>query len=123
MSNLIDNGELPFMNYYEKYINEDGNCFYRCLSYYYRKSEKDHIEFRKLLYEWLKNNKEIFIDFILEDADPNNTLTIEERLNIIKEKIEKVKNVGYWAGDLELSGISLMLNININLYIKTSIII
>ena len=85
--------------------------------------KKDHIEFRKLLYEWLKNNKEIFIDFILEDAIPNNTLTIEERLNIIKEKIEKVKNVGYWAGDLELSGISLMLNININLYIKTSIII
>ena len=120
MANFNNTDKLAFMEYIEKNIGEDGNCFYRCLSYYYRKSENDHLEFRNILYYWLKNNKELFIDYILEDTNPNNTLSREERLQILIEKIEKVKIPGYWAGDLELSGISIMLNININLYIKTA---
>ena len=49
------------MDYFEKEIAQDGNCFFRAISYYYREDEDEHLEFRNLLYEWLKAHKEDFI--------------------------------------------------------------
>ena len=64
-------------------------------------------------------HKDIFKEFILDDQDSDRELTIEERDNILSKKIEAIKESSTWTGDLELSGISIMLNININIYIKS----
>ena len=50
---LIDNHNLTQIEYYdyEKNITKDINCYYRCLSYYFRGSESYHLEFRKLISE------------------------------------------------------------------------
>ena len=65
-------------------------------------------------------HKVIFKDFILDDQDSDRELTTEERVNILSKKIEAIKESSTWTGDLELSGISIMLNININIYIKSA---
>ena len=33
---------LTYMDYIEKDVEQDGNCYYRCLSYYYRNTENYH---------------------------------------------------------------------------------
>lgn len=68
--------------------------------------------------KWFNNNKDLFIDMIPEIDSLNNVLSLEERINKLNEKIVKIKIVGEWAGDLEISATCLMLNINIYLYIK-----
>ena len=55
---------------------------------------------------------------IPEETNDKKILTKEERMNILNKKIEKIKEVKEWAGDLEISGICIMLNINIILYNK-----
>ena len=109
---------LPYTEYIEKEITGDGNCFFRSLAYYYRNKEDDYNEFRILLYEWIKINKDLFIDMIPEIDSLNNVLSLDERRNKLNEKIEKIKIEGEWAGDLEISATCVMLNINIYLYIK-----
>ena len=47
---LNNNHDLTPLDYYEKQITGDGNCYYRCLSYYYRDRENYYLEFRQLLY-------------------------------------------------------------------------
>ena len=43
-----NNRDLSFLEYYEKQITGDGNCYYRCLSYYYRGIEDYHLELNYL---------------------------------------------------------------------------
>ena len=50
------------LEYYEKNINGDGNCYYRCLSYCFRGTENYHLEFSKLISEIFENNLDKFID-------------------------------------------------------------
>ena len=40
---LENNHNLTQIEYYEKNITRDGNCYYRCLSYYLRGTEKYHL--------------------------------------------------------------------------------
>ena len=46
---FINTHDLSILEYYEKQITPDGNCYYRCLSYYYRGTEEYHLEFRQLI--------------------------------------------------------------------------
>ena len=50
-----NNRDLSFLEYYQKQITGDGNCYYRCLSYYYRGTEDYHLEFRQLISELFEN--------------------------------------------------------------------
>ena len=48
--NIISDFHILNKEDYEvKNIMVDGNCFYRSLSFYYRQTEKDYNEFRKLI--------------------------------------------------------------------------
>ena len=37
--------------YYIKNVRGDGNCYFRCISYYFRESELFYNEYRQLIYE------------------------------------------------------------------------
>jgi len=66
----------------------------------------------------MKNNNVLFLEIIPEETTEKKILSLDERLNILNKKIENIKEVKEWAGDMEISDMCLMLNININLYIK-----
>ena len=66
----------------------------------------------------MTNNKEYFIDIIPEETSNNIRLTKEERIKELNKLIDNINTDAEWAGDLEISGMSVMLNINITLYIK-----
>ena len=51
-----DNLFESYDNIIQKDIAKDGNCFYRSLSYYYRETEEDYPEFRKLIVRYIDNN-------------------------------------------------------------------
>ena len=70
---------MPFTTYIKKIIKGDGNCFYRCTSYYYRNSENYHLEFRNLLHEWMVENKDIFKDLLLEDQNSDKDLNYRRK--------------------------------------------
>ena len=83
---FINNHDLSFLEYYQKQITGDGNCYYRCLSYYYRGTEDYHLEFRQLISELFENNLDKFISSypdpdILGEKEPENE---EEILNFLK---------------------------------------
>ena len=74
---------LNYMENIEKNITGDGNCFYRCISYYFLESEDFHLDYRNLLYEYMEKNKELFLDFF-QDTNPDIKLSKKERLEILK---------------------------------------
>ena len=72
----------------------DGNCGYRAIAIQLFENESYHNIIRQHVYEYLKINKDQFIDFIF---DTDNKLLNNE------EYIEKIKNDKFWMGDLEMS--------------------
>ena len=80
---------LENSEYIEKYITEDGNCFYRALSYYYRDNEDDFDEFRQLIVNYIKNNIEDYLIFIPED-DLNLPTNIEYSMEFIQQKKNRI---------------------------------
>jgi len=112
--------DLTFSDYFEKDIEKDGNCYYRCLSYFFRKSEEFHREFRNLIYELFLENKNDFYDFlpdpgILGKKDPE---TEEEKIQILDEYGNNIRKDKFYAGDHELILTANYLLININVLYK-----
>ena len=106
-----------------KEITPDGNCFYRCLSYFYRQKENDYNEFRQLITNYIEQNIDYYLIFI---SDEEVNIKNEDGLSddeIIKKKkdyllqyIENAKKDKYWAGDLEISTANLIFNAKILIY-------
>ena len=74
---FLNTKDLSYATYYEKNVIGDGNCFFRVISYYYRKDENYYNEFRQLISDLLVENIEKFIDFsavayIVGDKEPEN---------------------------------------------------
>ena len=88
---------LSYLDYIEKEITPDGNCFFRAISFHFREDEENHFEFRRMLYEWLLENKSIFIEMIREENEANIKLSYDERISILTRKIERIKTPKYWA--------------------------
>lgn len=55
---------------------------------------------------------------IPEEKENGIILTYEERIEKLNTIIENINKPKEWAGDLEISAMSIMLNIKITLYIK-----
>ena len=49
--------KLDNKDYSEITITGDGNCFYRCLSMYIEKDEKNYNYYRQLIYKYVKKNQ------------------------------------------------------------------
>ena len=108
-------------NFIIKKIEEDGNCFYRTLSYFFRETEKDHLEFRELITNYILNNAGEYI-FAVTDDDIN-LKEDEEEENKIKKKedfivryAETASKEGEWAGDIEIATACTLFDCNINMY-------
>ena len=52
----------------------------------------------------MKNNNALFLEMIPEETTDKKILTLDERQNILNKKIENIKEVKEWAGDMEISG-------------------
>ena len=116
---LENNHNLTQIEYYEKNITRDGNCYYRCLSYYFRGTEKYHLEFRKLISELFENNLERFINSypdpdIIGEKEPQNE---EETMEYLNKYVNYMKQSGVYAGDQEIALTAYYLGININVLI------
>ena len=120
---LNNNYDLSQLEYYEKQITGDGNCYYRCLSYYYRSTEDYHLEFRQLISELFENNLDKFISYypdpdILGEKEPEIN---EEILNFLKKYSNYIKQPNVYAGDQEIALTSYFFGININVLITNYI--
>ena len=116
---------IPKQNFVIKKINDDGNCFYRTLSYYYRETEKDHIEFRELVVKYIEQNPEEYY-FAISVQDIGVTDETEEQIKIdlrkefIKNYAKTASHEGEWAGDIEIATACTLFNCNIIMYTLNS---
>ena len=94
-------------------VQGDGNCFYRCISYFFLQSPDYYNEFKQLVIEWIDNNYEQFVNFFGDDEKHN--LTKEE---IAEKEFKDIKKKDSWGTDYTISIICLLLNIEIAVYIK-----
>ena len=90
-----------------KDVEGDGNCGYRAIAIQLLGNEEYHNIIRCDVYNYLKLNKEQFAELIYEVNG--------EQLNA-ENYIEKVKNPGFWMGDLELSVINKIYDVNFYLF-------
>ena len=115
------NNELKELVYKEEKLNlnqikiieivKDGNCFYRCLSYFLLKSEEYYQNIKNLIVEWIENNYDNYLEFFGDD-DSNN-MTKEE---IAKNEFDYIKSKDSWGSHYIIATACLILKIDIAVY-------
>ena len=78
MSNKKAKGKRKYPYYNDNVRPGDGNCFYRTISQFLYGKQDYHIDIRKRLYAYAKNNKDKFKGFILSDEN----ITSEEYIRL-----------------------------------------
>ena len=68
-------------------IIKDGNCFCRCLSYFFLSDQDYYKEFKYIIIEWIENNYNNFVNFFLDD-DINQI----SKETLEKQELEYIKN-------------------------------
>lgn len=68
---------IPVSNFTIKKIDEDGNCFYRTISYYYRNRQDDYKKLREIITSYILNNPDEYI-FAVTDQDIKVDDNVEE---------------------------------------------
>ena len=109
----------------QKKCHGDGNCYFRVISYYYWKNENYYKEFRQLIHYLFVENNEKFKDFspdayIVGDKEPENE---EQILNILNEFREKMGQDKTWVGDIEIVTTTHYLGVNINILIRSELLL
>jgi hypothetical protein len=88
-------------------VEGDGNCFYRCVSYALNRSDAMYGNFRQIVLEELKANRDKYVEFIRgvksDDEDIDKYI---ERMGTDKE----------WAGNIELQAFVNSTKVAITLY-------
>ena len=88
-------------------VNNDGNCFYRVMSYFLHNNENQHSIIRKEIYDKASENQK---------NNPQKIEILENNSLSKTQYINKMKEDGFYAGDLEISIASKIFNINIATY-------
>ena len=73
---FLNSEDLSYSTFYEKNFTGGRNCFFRIISYYYRKDENYYNDFRQLIHDLFVENIEKIIDFspdayIVGDNEPD----------------------------------------------------
>lgn len=98
-ANIIPRNYLSFNEFFEVNVRGDGNCFFRCLSKNIDKTENKYPYYRKIIYEYTKNNKEILKYFFYQLENENDNEYNKRNDNFI----ENIKNDKTFATDFEIS--------------------
>ena len=88
-------------------VGDDGNCFYRAISYFLNNNENSYSSIREEIYqEALKNQRN----------NPQKLEIIENNQLSVTQYIDHIRKDGIFAGDLEISTAKELYNINIATY-------
>ena len=89
----------------------DGNCFYRCLSFFLLSDDQYYKEIKNEIIKWIDNNKELYLDFFGEDE--KNNISKE---NLAEEEYNYIKQKDSWGGYHTIEIACLVFNISIGIY-------
>ena len=92
-------------------ITKDGNCFYRCLSYFLLRSQEYYKNIKNLIIDWIENNYKDFLEFFGDDDAKN--LNKEE---IAKNELDYIKSNDSWGSHYTISIACLIFKIDIAVY-------
>ena len=67
-TNPINKNELKLLE-----IVGDGNCFYRCISYFILGNQDYYAEIKNEIIKWIDNNREAFNEFFGDDDQNKKT--------------------------------------------------
>ena len=113
LSDIIKNNEnLSLNNVNIIPIVKDGNCFYRCLSYFFLSDQEYYKEFKEIIIEWIENNYKKFENFFGDEDRKNIPKEI-----LAREEFDYIKSKDSWGSDYTISIASLLLNLDIAVYI------
>ena len=96
-----------------KKIRGDGNCFYRCLSFFFLNNQEFYEDIKTCIINWIDNNYKTFENFFGDD-DANNI----SKETLAKLEFDYIKNSDSWGSHYTISIACLLFNIDIALYIK-----
>ncbi|XP_062596168.1 uncharacterized protein LOC134257593 [Saccostrea cucullata] len=88
-----------------KEIEQDGNCFFRAVSFSLTNSENHHRHIREAVCEHLLNHEAMFQQFMRSEGSLRSYLLQS-----------KMSEIGVWATELEILAMSHMLNVDIYTY-------
>ena len=93
-------------------ITKDGNCFYRCLSYYFTLNKENYKEIKNIIIDWIENNYEKYINFFGDDD--RNHISKEE---LAKREFDYIKSKDSWGSDYTITIACLLFDLDIGVYI------
>lgn len=94
---------LEGLGYFIREVGGDGNCLFRAVAEQMEGSEKNFKNYREMCVEYIKNNKDNFAPFIIDDET-------------IDEYIERMSKNKEWGGNLEIYALSQALEANFYIY-------
>ena len=94
-------------------ITGDGNCFFRCISYFLYNTENQHYNIRLATYNYIKNNLTKFYEYCYVE-NGIYYIDIEQGTQIKKyildEYVENIKISRFFSGFIEMNAISIIYN-------------
>ena len=92
-------------------VNGDGNCLYRCISFFLLGSEEFYIDIKNEIINWIDNNRKDFNEFFGDD-DVNN----RSKEELAEEEYKYIKSKDSWGGFHSIEIACLLFGISIGVY-------
>ena len=92
-------------------ISKDGNCFYRCLSYFLLNNDEFFEDIKNMIIEWIENNYKIYVNFFGDDDKKKKT-----KEELAKSELEYIKSKDSWGSDYTISIACILFNLEIAIY-------
>ena len=102
-------------------VTGDGNCCFRALSDQMIGNESQHLDFRKRVCQYMKQNRDEFEPFIaalIDDEDENDAKAkkTSKKLDAFENYIKNLEIPGTYADNASLVAFARLYNLNINIY-------
>ena len=109
---IITKNNIPNKCYKQINIDKDGNCFYKCVSYFLYGTIDYHREIRDIISNVCKANLEELCNF-------QETVEIrKDKYILTRNYIDMISDEGNWATNIDISVTAYIYNINIAIYLK-----
>ena len=96
-------------------IKKDGNCLYRCFSYFLLGNQNYYLEIKNLIIQWISNNYEKFTSFFGDDDKQNMT-----KEQLAQKEFEYTKEDNSWGGDLHINIFCILFNYDVAVFIESN---